>query len=82
LASNHPLDDQVCAHHRSITHYPNPAVCFIRNVFPSDAFEKLQFGSTEVRALKKASSQMNEEALKLKEMEDSAYEALGKGYLK
>lgn len=58
-------------------------MCFIRNIFPSDVFEKITFGSTDVRVIrKKDSGLVNEEALQLRQMEEAAYEAMAKGYLK
>lgn len=67
------------------------AVCFLRNLFPADCFRTTSFGNTAIRALcpreldadgKPTGKVINEDAAMLNSWQDSAFEALEKGYLR
>jgi hypothetical protein len=59
-------------------------ICFIRNIFPSRDFEKVQFGNTDVRVLKRetADEPVSEAVGQLLKLEGAAADALSLGYLR
>jgi hypothetical protein len=66
-------------------------VCFLRNLFPSDCFRTTSFGNTTIRALcprevgadgRPQGKVLNEDAALLTAWQESAFDALEKGYLR
>jgi len=59
-------------------------ICFIRNIFPSRDFEKVQFCNTDVRVLKRetADEPVSEAVGQLLKLEGAAADALSLGDLR